>query len=137
MLSRRRFRACKKETIVTYFELTTSDLVRRKEINDILYNEYKKENVNPGNLLKEGDYVKGISNGQNGIDIIKTSNFINFIRNKLKLINPEKYPNIKLNVNGMSTLSVDFFPHELGRLIDYYTKVVIYEEKLEKAELSI
>ena len=29
----------------------------------------------------------------------------------------------------MSTLSVDFLPHELGRLIDYYTKVVIYEEK--------
>lgn len=128
-------RTCTKETkeaIVTYFELTLSDLVRRKEINDMLYNEYKKENLDGGNLLKDGEYVKGISDGRNGIDIIKTSNFINFIRNKLKLINPEKYPNIKLRVNGMSTLSVDFFPHELGRLIDYYTKVIIYEEKLPK-----
>ena len=131
----RRYSTCEK--IVSYFELAPEDLVRRKEINDILYNEYKKENVNGGNLLNEGDYIKGISDEQNGIDIIKTSNFINFIRNKLKLINPEKYPNIKLNMNDMSTLSVDFFPRELGRLIDYYTKVVIYEEKLEKGELSI
>jgi hypothetical protein len=129
MPPKRRFKTCEKEIIVTYFELTPSDLVKRKEINDTLYNEYKKENLNGGNLLKEGDYVKGISDGWNRLDITKTSNFINFIRNKLKLINPEKYPNIKLRENGMSTLSVDFLPYELGRLIDYYTKVIIYEEK--------
>jgi hypothetical protein len=127
-----RYNTCEKEKIVSYFELAPEDFVRRKEINDILYNEYKKENVNGGNLLKEGDWVKGIDSGQNYIDTIKTQNLISFIRNKLKLINPEKYPNIKLSENGMSTLSVDFLTSELNRLVHYYTKVVIYEEKLPK-----
>jgi hypothetical protein len=127
-----RYNTCEKEKIVSYFELAPEDFIRRKEINDILYNEYKKENVNGGNLLKEGDWVKGIDSGQNYIDTIKTQNLISFIRNKLKLINPEKYPNIKLSENGMSTLSVDFLTSELNRLVHYYTKVVIYEEKLPK-----
>jgi hypothetical protein len=114
-------RFTEKIPIKSSFDIKSEYFIKRKQIYDILYKEYKKENPHDG-----------ISDGWNGLDIIKTSNFINFIRNKLKFINPENYPNIKLNVNDISTFNVDFYPHELARLVDYYTRVVIYEEKLLK-----
>ena len=72
--------------------MTKEYFVKRKEIIDMLYNEYKKVNLNGGNLFIEGDYLIGIRSKNNNIDDSKTTEFMIFIENKIKIMNKEKYP---------------------------------------------
>ena len=74
--------------------MTTEYLLKRKEISNMLYDEYKKENLNDRNFLIESEFLQ-IINNPGSFDNPKTPNFINFITNKIKLIKNQNIYNFK------------------------------------------